>query len=155
MTRKKNNHRNKSGSILHVKNSRSKSVKHIKRGRKGKDCVYFNTDKLSCDNIRSPYHKQFCKLCSLFTPVEKNNELSEYDENYIQLPHQAAIHESTTENIKLSRDIGTPVHVGYLKKTDTRRHKARCIYIDKATKMCKWFMRKCTSSSRCEKYRER
>ena len=91
----------------------------------------------------------------MFTPRKEETTLSEYDESYIQLPDQAAIHESTMESIKLSKDIGTPVHLSYLKKNDDRRHKARCIYIDKATKMCKWFMRKCTSSSRCDKYRER
>lgn len=124
-------------------------------------CIYYDKTDKSCKNKRCS--KSICVTsvgCTGYKRKEKtiaNNKKKnlKYSDLYLDMPIQSGIHESTTESIKLSRDIGTPVHLSYLKKNDDRRHKARCIYIDNATKMCKWFMRKCTSSSRCDKYKER
>ena len=38
----KEKHKKLSIGILYIKNSKNKSNKHVKRGRKGKDCIYFN-----------------------------------------------------------------------------------------------------------------
>ncbi|WP_312045138.1 hypothetical protein [Anaerotignum sp.] len=155
---KKNRLANHSG-IITIKNSKSKSNKHVKRGEKGKDCIYFNDEKLTCDNRFSGYYRQFCQLsyCGRFKPKESkvNNELSDYDESYIQPPDKASVHEFTNEYIGLSKNIGTPCHIDYLKSKGCRRHRARCIYYDKIKKFCGWFMTKCTGSSHCDKYKEK
>lgn len=51
----------KGSSILFVKNSKSKSNKHAKQGRKGKNCIHFNNTKLKCDYIYSGYYHKFCQ----------------------------------------------------------------------------------------------
>ena len=65
-------------SINRIKNSKSKSIKHVKRGRKGKDCIYFNHEKLTCLHPLSPYHNCFCnsKECGFYkdkSPSKKTN----------------------------------------------------------------------------------
>lgn len=82
------------------------------------------------------------------------SKLSSYNEDYLEQPFMASTHERTNKYIGLSKNIGTPVHVGYMKSNDKRRHKARCIYYDKINKLCKWFMYKCIGSSKCDKYKE-
>ena len=128
-------------SINRIKNSKSKSIKHVKRGRKGKDCIYFNHEKLTCLHPLSPYHNCFCnsKECGFYkdkSPSKKpslnhcqnRDDLSEFDRNYLPQNQQSGTHERTNEYITLSKSIGTPVHVGYLKSDGQRRHKSRCIY---------------------------
>ena len=46
--------------LLYVKNSKDKYNKHVKRGRKGKDCVYFNNEKLTCS---SKWHHRYNTFC--------------------------------------------------------------------------------------------
>lgn len=84
--------------ILHIKNSKSKSNKHKKRGNLGKDCIYYNHDKLTCSCFLSPYNHTLCKMCDCF----KSNKIENTDnENnvYIDVPIQAGIHERTNEYI--------------------------------------------------------
>lgn len=141
--------------IIHIKNSKSKSNKHIKRGKKGKDCIYFNDKKLTCKNRNSGYYNKFCRSdeCNNYLSVIKQT-LSQYDDSYIQLPIQSGTHEKTNEYIAVSKNIGTPCHVGYLKNNGVRRHKAKCIYYDKIKKFCKLCLYKCVGSSHCENYKE-
>lgn len=68
--------------ILKIKN-KSKSVKHTKRGKKGKDCIYFNHDKLSCNNKASLFHGKLCKVCDFYT--EKDNNTSDI-KTIMQIP---------------------------------------------------------------------
>ena len=58
-----------------------------------------------------------------------NNDIS------LDIPMQSGIHDNYKSG--LSRNIGTSVHVGYLHKTDDRRHKSRCMHYDKLNKACK------------------
>lgn len=145
-------------SVIHIKNSKSKSNKHIKRGRKGKDCIFFDDINLTCKYSKSMNHNQFCKSESCKDFKAKNvivkQGLSGYDDTYIQLPTQQGTHERTNEYIGISKNIGTSCHVGYLQGDGHRRHKARCIYYDKVRKFCEWFMMKCAGSSKCDKYEE-
>lgn len=155
-------------SINRIKNSKSKSIKHVKRGRKGKDCIYFNHEKLTCLHPLSPYHNCFCnsKECGFYknkSPSKKpslnhcqnRDDLSEFDRNYLPQNQQSGTHERTNEYITLSKSIGTPVHVGYLKSDGQRRHKSRCIYYKKDKKYCIIKSMKCPGSSKCEKYTEK
>lgn len=151
---KKYNRKTPTKSILHIRNSKSKSNKHKKRGNLGKDCIYYNHDKLTCTCFLSPYNHTLCKMCNCF----KSNKIKKTDnENnvYIDIPIQAGIHERTNEYISVSKNIGTPYHVGYMKSNEPRRHKARCVYYQKENKMCKHYLYKCVGSTRCEKYEER
>ena len=54
--------------LLYIKNSKDKSNKHVKRGRKGKDCIYFNNEKLTCNNKWHHRYNTFCisNDCSSF-----------------------------------------------------------------------------------------
>lgn len=142
--------------ILHIKNSKSKSNKHVKRGRKGIDCIYYNKEKQTCKNKNSLYYNVFCKSndCKYYKEKEKIKKKSKGNNIFIPLPNQAGIHERNNEYISVSRNIGTPCHVGYMKSNDTRRHKTRCVYYCKENKQCKYYMFKCIGSAICEKYRE-
>lgn len=139
--------------ILKIKNSKSKSYKHTKRGRKGKECIYYNKEKQTCNNKMSLSYNTFCKSdnCKYYIKkkIEKENDI------LVPLPNQAGIHERNNEYIAVSRNIGTPCHVGYMKSNDARRHKSRCIYYDKVSKTCKYYLFKCIGSSKCEKYQEK
>lgn len=165
MSNKHKKHKSYEGSksINHIKNSRSKGNKHIKKGRKGRDCIYYNNDKKSCNMT-----KRLCNFCSYFTPKSDDksdktgskkrtvkSKLSPYNEDYLARPFVESTHEKTNEYIGLSKNIGTPVHVGYMKSNDKRRHKNWCIWFEKVGKICKYFASKCPGSSRCEKYEER
>lgn len=156
--RKKNRSDKFNKSVIHIKNSKSKSNKHIKRGRKGKDCIFFNDIKLTCNNTISMCHNHFCKCetCKYFKTKRTiaKQVLSDYDDTYIQLPTKQGVHERTNEYIGISKNIGTSCHIGYLQSDGFRRHKARCIYYDKLKKFCEWFMTRCTGSSKCDKYEE-
>lgn len=57
--RKKKFKKSKVG-IIFVKNSKNNSNKHVKKGRKGKDCVYFNDVKLTCNNKNHSKYNTFC-----------------------------------------------------------------------------------------------
>lgn len=148
-------------SVMHISNSRSKSNKHAKRGVKGRDCIFFNADKHTCDNELSLFYRTFCNHDHCNKRIYKNanqqdkSGLSPYDEDYIQLPSQAGRHDATTEYIAISRNIGTPCHIGYLKSDGVRRHKSRCIYYRKDNKHCTLTFTKCKGSSHCNKYTER
>lgn len=144
----KRNSRPKTG-IIFVKNSKNKSYKVRKRGRLGKNCVHYNHEKLSCK-----LSGIFCKSDGCNSYESKiSDTLSEYNENYIQIPKMSGTHERTNEYISVSKNIGTPCHVGYLKSKDERRHKAKCIYYNKSTKNCKLLVCHCPGSSRCVHYR--
>lgn len=146
-------------SILYIKKSKSKTNKHKKRGNIGKDCIYYNHDKLSCDCSLSPYNHTLCKMCDYFKTNNSNNKDNIIFENkvYITKPEQAGIHDLYKE--RLSKNIGTPVHTEYLLKNkfDKRRHKARCIYYNKNDKLCycgksNVYMLKCNTSTHCIYY---
>ena len=96
-------------SINRIKNSKSKSIKHVKRGRKGKDCIYFNHEKLTCLHPLSPYHNCFCnsKECGFYkdkSPSKKpslnhcqnRDDLSEFDRNYYHKISKAALMKEPT-----------------------------------------------------------
>lgn len=138
-------------SVMHIKNSKSKDNKHIKRGRKGKDCIHYNKEKKTCNRVKS-----FCRSseCIHFKTKKEKQKLKK-NGAFVPLPYQAGIHERTNEYIAISKNIGTPCHVGYMKSNEPRRHKTRCIYYQKENKMCKHYLYKCVGSSRCEKYQER
>lgn len=148
MTRK---NKKSSKSILFVKNSKSKSYKHKKKGRLGKNCIYFNEEKKTCKNMLNfKSYNIFCKSngCPYYKEKETNKE------DYLPLPFQSGTHECTNEYIAVSKNIGTPCHVGYMKSNEPRRHKARCIYYNKESKKCRHYLYKCIGSSKCEKYKE-
>lgn len=76
----------------------------------------------------------------------------------LDMPVQSGIHDNYKGG--LSRNIGTSVHVGYLHKTDDRRHKSRCMYYDKLNKACKcvkcrYYGIRCSGSAHCIWYQER
>lgn len=53
----------------------------------------------------------------------------------------------------------TPWHLGYTKKekSDPRRHKARCVFLEKEVCKCKYdgcYMQKCGGSAHCKHYSE-
>lgn len=148
---KKKKYKKHSIGILYIKNSKNKSNKHVKRGRKGKDCIYFNENKLTCSNKNHYRYNNFCVSDDCLSFKQK---LSPYDDTYIPLPNKSSIHESDNRFIGMSKNIGTPVHGEYLKSDGYRRHKARCIYYNKKTKSCTWFSHKCIGSSHCNKYQE-
>lgn len=150
MTRK---YKGASKSILHVKNSKSKSYKHKKQGRLGKDCIYYNKEKQTCNNRMNLMYNIFCKSdnCKYYKKKKSEKE----NDVFAPLPIQAGTHERTNEYIAVSRNIGTPCHVGYMKSNEPRRHKARCIYYDKESKKCRHYLYKCIGSSKCEKYKEK
>lgn len=50
--------RNKS--VFHIPNSRDKSNKVVYPGKKGKDCIFFNAEKLSCNCPYSMHDKSLC-----------------------------------------------------------------------------------------------
>ena len=143
-------------SILHVKNSRSKSHAHAKRGHKGKDCIYYDPDKKSCGNRSSGFYQQFCHHDFCDSKQYKTDTLSTYDDSYIELPQQASYHDTTQYRESLSNYLGTPSHIGYLQRADgePRRHKARCKYYNKIAKSCTYYRRKCPRSAHCKMYTE-
>lgn len=84
------------------------------------------------------------------------------DDAYIPIPRQAGYKAYTRgDGGKLSRDIGTPSHVGYIRRKDgdDRRHKARCIWLDKGSGICRCgrcisYMYKCSGAAHCVGYME-
>ena len=150
--------------VLKIKN-KSKSVKHKKRGKKGKDCIYFNHDKLSCCNKISLCYGKLCKVCDFYTESDNktdqakndNTGFTDIDTMIPDKPIQAFIHD-TYNTVKLSKDIGTPVHTGYLHSDNDRRHKSRCIYYDNNICYCGksgCFLVKCNGSSHCKFYEDK
>lgn len=137
-------------SVMYIKNSKSKNNKHIKRGRKGKDCMHYNKEKKTCNRTKS-----FCKSngCEHFK-TKKEKRKPNGNNVFVPLPQKVGTHEKTNEYIGISRNIGTPCHVGYIKSNEPRRHKSRCIYYKKDTKFCNWYKYKCVGSSQCEEYEE-
>lgn len=114
-----------------------------KRQHKRK-CMYYDADTEYCNNTRCS--KVVCITAHNCTGykrvkdnIKKKDTLSPYDENYIQLPYKAGIHEPDNRFISMSRNIGTPMHGEYLKSDGIRRHKTRCIHYIKNRKMCEWF----------------
>lgn len=105
--------------VLHIKNSKSKAYKHKKKGRIGKNCKYYNDEKHTC--ILS--YKSFCKSDNCNCYEEKEHKIIKSDDDIVPLPIQAGTHERTNEYIKISKNIGTPCHVGYMKSNEPRRHK--------------------------------
>lgn len=149
------------GIINSKKSIYTNSTKSIdgKRQHK-KSCMYYDTDNCKCKNDNCS--KVICDTahnCTAYKRKEKEKikkkKLSDYDENFLKIPYLASVHEPDTRYIGLSKNIGTPVHVGFLKSDGLRRHKARCIFYDKINKMCELFFKKCTGSSRCNDYIER
>ena len=98
-------------------------------------------------------YNTFCKSDSC--KYYKKNKIEKENDIFVTLPIQAGTHERTNEYIAVSRNIGTPCHVGYMKSNEPRRHKARCIYYDKESKKCRHYLYKCIGSSKCEKYKEK
>lgn len=144
--------RNKS--VMHISRSASKSNKHSKRGKKGKDCIYYQDDTQSCNNEMSGYYHQLCHHDYCHGKQYIADDLSHYDDTYIQLPQRASYHDTTNYRESLSQYIGTPAHVGYLRRKDgePRRHMSRCTHLQKPTKWCKVRKDKCIGSSHCNDY---
>lgn len=128
-------------------------------------CIYYDKSDGRCTNKNCS--KSYCTTSHNCTgykrrdknkinnDIQYNDSLSEYDRSYLQTPSQSGTHERTNEYIAVSRHVGTPMHVGYLKSNDKRRHKSRCIYYKKLTKFCVFYNRQCGGSNRCEIYREK
>lgn len=96
---------------------------------KGKSCVYFDTEKLTCKYFAERKLFQFCKNASACKYYKK---------------------------ILLTKNIGTPCHSEYLKMKsgDTRRDKRRCIYYEKTEKWCSHNDFVCPGSTHCDDYIE-
>lgn len=143
-----------SKSILHIKNSKSKSNKHKQRGKIGKDCLNYNPDLKIC-NINQAFCKS--KNCTMYAKDTETNDLSNYNDSFISLPQKAGTHETSNQYISVSRNIGTMCHVGYMHKPDgeNRRHKSRCIFLIKSSNICNKRHFKCIGSNRCEYYCEK
>lgn len=58
MKKRKKYTRNKS--VLFIPKSRDKSIKVVYSGRKGKDCIFFNKENLSCNCSFSMNYKRLC-----------------------------------------------------------------------------------------------
>lgn len=120
-------------------------------------CVYYDKNSKNCTNKNCS--KIICYTasnCTAYKRKEKEirRKLSHYNENYLPLPYKAGTHERTNEYIGVSKNIGTSMHVGYLKSNEPRRHKSRCIFYEKESKNCTWYFVKCSGSNKCEKYSE-
>lgn len=128
-------------------------------------CIFYNKSDGRCTNKKCS--KSYCitsRNCTGYKRRENkksynhnikyDDELSEYDRNYLHQPKQSGTHERTNEYIAVSKKVGTPVHVGYMHSDGIRRHKARCIYYIKQNKYCKYYKIYCPGSSRCDKYQE-
>lgn len=150
--------------VLKIKN-KSKSIKHTKRGKKERGCIYFNHDKLSCNNKVSLCYGKLCKICDFYKGTDNkpdqtknhNTCFSNVDTIIPDTPVQAFIHD-TCNTVKLSKDIGTPVHTGYLHSNDNRRHKNRCIYYDNNICNCgksSVYLSKCCGSTHCKFYEDK
>lgn len=136
---------------------------HAVKGKDGKrqhkkSCLYYDVDTENCMNNNCS--STVCYTAHNFTEYrrkekEVKSKLSDYDETYIQKPFKASIHEPDNRYIRISRNIGTPMHGEYLKSDGIRRHKARCIYYNKVGKLCNYFVRKCLGTSRCNEYKEK
>lgn len=164
MTKKKPKHKQKNfkninGSII---NNKSSIYIHSVRSLDGKKpdkrtCIFYDKDTQKCTNnkcsiiICTTAHNCTCYKRKQKEPKQK---LSPYNDTYTPLPYKSSIHESDNRFIGMSKNIGTPVHGEYLKSDGYRRHKARCIYYNKKTKLCTWFSHKCIGSSHCNKYQE-
>lgn len=129
---------------------------NYKNKGKGKTCIYFNEEKLTCDYLCDMKIKQFCKNAKGCPHYIKKKILSPYDDTFIEKPMQEFYHCPTNEYISLSKNIGTPCHPEYLKigENDKRRDKRRCIYYEKLHKLCSLKEFVCPGSSHCEEYNE-
>ncbi len=128
-----------------------------------KTCVYYEKVTQRCTNTKCSRAYCYSGTCGAYKRREKPDQkkeiqdgLSSYDENYIHTPGQAGIHERTNEYIQVSKNIGTPCHVGYMKKPERekRRHKSRCINYISNGKECRILNSRCTGSSHCNNYEE-
>lgn len=121
---------------------------------KGKSCIYFDTEKLTCKYFAERKLFQFCKNASACKYYKK--KLSKYNDTYIQLPLQEYYHSITKDHFLLTKNIGTPCHSEYLKMKsgDARRDKRRCIYYEKSQKWCSHNDFVCPGSTHCDDYIE-
>ena len=127
-------------------------------------CLYYDSSTQKCMNERcSTSYCMTSHNCTMYSrkvknnQKEHNNQLSDYDDDYIELPYQATTHQNDYRYIALSKSIGMPVNVQYLKKADNdaRRHKTRCIHYYYNTKNCSIKGKQCAGSSRCDNYKEK
>uniref|UniRef100_UPI00280B3539 hypothetical protein n=1 Tax=uncultured Thomasclavelia sp. TaxID=3025759 RepID=UPI00280B3539 len=119
-------------------------------------CIYYDKATQNCTNKHCS--KIVCTTASNCTSYkrkekEKSNKLSSYDDTYIVLPKRAGIHQSNNRYIALSKNIGTPVNVKFLKSDGQRRHKTRCIHYYNDTKNCSLLSKRCHGSSHCSDYK--
>lgn len=155
--KKKGKYKISHSGVIHGQNSIYTNKAPI--GQHMNSCKYHDKESHKCTN--SKCHTTICTTahgCTCYKrkeDIQNKKSLSEYDENYIQIPNQSGTHETDNSYIGISKNIGTPCHVGYIKSDGIRRHKARCIHYDKIRKMCTWFIIKCTGSSKCNKYCEK
>lgn len=129
----------------------------MSKRRHKSNCKYYEKETQKCNNPKCS--KSICVTsanCSCYKEREILNNAKKTDEEELFLlkPYQEGIHESNNMYIGVSRRIGTPMHVGYMKSNDDRRHKARCIFYDKTRNYCKYYYHKCIGSSICNKYEE-
>ena len=76
----------KMANVLHIKNSKSKSYKHKKQGRLGKDCIYYNKEKQTCNNKSSLTYNAFCKSDNCKYYKEKKVKKDVYKRQQCILP---------------------------------------------------------------------
>ena len=144
-----------SSSIIRIKRSKDRTNKHTKRGRKGKDCKYFDNIQLVCGLNGRLCNSKYCKKYNKIKNTDNCiDDLHIGDETYIEIPRISGTHEKTNEYIPISKKIGTPCHIGYIKSDGIRRHKTKCIYYIKEGKFCKYYGFKCIGSSKCVQYME-
>lgn len=116
-----------------------------------RDCIHCNDKTLICQKVKSEFYNITCRPrnCKDFTPTQMP-QLTPY-----ALTYQAGTHERSNEYIRVSKNVGTAMHVGYMKSNEARRHKSRCEFYDKNLKYCEIKKRTCPGSARCNSYREK
>lgn len=155
-------HKKKKPEHVHSSIIHAQGIYAIRRckGQHKRNCTYYNALNNKCMNKGcSKVYCQTARGCQCYKkivkPLNKSDDLSEYDENYIQIPRKSGIHESDMTGSAISRDVGTAMHTTYLHSNDTRRHRARCVYFRKQGKYCLYYYAICRGSGKCKEYKEK
>lgn len=167
MGRKKKKHYNKNKSLQKIK-IRHKLSSDVNLHKRRNECKFYDVQRRICLKKDEGFNKcQGAYSCSMFRLKQKSeeikrndkDELSLYDETYIELPTQEFIHEARgVTNPKQSNSLGTYAHISYLGSNNTnrvkrkRRDKRACVYYEKEGEFCKKKNVKCFGSMYCKKY---
>lgn len=167
MGRKKKKYYNKNKSLQKIK-IRHKLSSDINPHKRRNECKFYDVQRRICLKKDEGFNKcQGAYSCSMFRLKQKSeeikrddkDELSLYDETYIELPMQESIHEARgVTNPKQSNSLGTYAHIVYLnanngkKGKHRRRDKRACVYYERDAQFCKRKNIKCMGSTYCKKY---